>query len=121
VDIGVLDGSTVLAGAGIADPSAFAVQCERLGARVRLRAFRDHQRYGPAQVQGLLHAAARVDYVVITQKDAVKLRALWPTHIPEPLVADLSLDWEYGRSRVETALDAAAAEATGFLAPDPQT
>jgi tetraacyldisaccharide 4'-kinase len=114
-----LDGATVLAGAGIADPYAFGDQCRQLGATVQLRPYRDHQTFSETHVRDLLHAARRVDYVVVTQKDAVKLKPVWPAHTPEPLVADLAVEWEYGRARVETALDAAAAEATGFLASDP--
>jgi tetraacyldisaccharide 4'-kinase len=113
-----LDGARVLAGAGIADPYAFGAQCEQLGASVQLRPFRDHQTFGDEHVRSLLHAARRVDYVVVTQKDAVKLKRQWPADAPEPLVADLAVMWEYGRSRVEAALAAAAAEATGFLASE---
>jgi tetraacyldisaccharide 4'-kinase len=113
-----LDGARVLAGAGIADPYAFGDQCAQLGAVVQLHPFHDHQAFGEGEVRSLLHAARRVDYVVVTQKDAVKLRSRWPADAPEPLVADLAVQWEYGRERVEAALDAAAAEATGFLASD---
>ncbi len=113
-----LDGATVLAGAGIADPYAFGHQCAQLGAVVHLRPFRDHQAFDEGQVASLLHAARRVDYVVVTQKDAVKLKSRWPADAPEPLVADLTVQWEYGRERVEAALDAAVAEATGFLSSD---
>lgn len=113
-----LHGAHVLVGAGIADPYTFGAQCADLGAEVRLQAYRDHQPYGDAEVRSLLHAARRVDYVVVTQKDAVKLKERWPIDVPEPLVAELSVIWEYGRARVETALDAAVAEITGFLASD---
>ncbi len=112
-----LDGAAVLAGAGIADPSSLAAQCEALGARVRLLPFRDHHPYTDADVRRLLHAARELDYVVVTQKDAVKLQDRWPDGAPEPLVAMLDLAWEHGRVEVELALDAAAAELTGFLAP----
>jgi tetraacyldisaccharide-1-P 4'-kinase len=44
--------------------------------------------------------------VVITQKDAVKLRNRWPTTVPEPLVAMLDLEWEDGGERIAAALDA---------------
>ncbi len=112
-----LDGAAVLAGAGIADPASLAAQCEAMGALVRLLPFRDHHPYTDADVRRLLHAARGLDYVVVTQKDAVKLRGRWPDGAPEPLVAMLDLVWEYGRTEIELALNAAAAELTGFLAP----
>jgi tetraacyldisaccharide 4'-kinase len=113
-----LDGARLVAGAGIADPRAFAYQCEELGAHVRLVPFPDHHAYTDRDLRRLLHAARAVDYVVITQKDAVKLRHAWPRSAPEPLVALLDVRWEMGESVVRTALDAAAAELTGFFAPD---
>ena len=53
----------------------------------------------------LAHAARRADHVVITQKDAVKLRNRWPTSVPEPLVAMLDLQWEEGGEDIAAALD----------------
>ena len=44
--------------------------------------------------------------MVITEKDAVKLRHRWPASAPEPLVAQLDLHWEEGRDEVVAALDA---------------
>jgi tetraacyldisaccharide-1-P 4'-kinase len=43
--------------------------------------------------------------VVITQKDAVKLRNRWPNSVPEPLVAMLDLEWEDGGEAITAALD----------------
>jgi hypothetical protein len=43
--------------------------------------------------------------VVITQKDAVKLRNRWPSSVPEPLVAMLDLEWEQGGELIAAALD----------------
>ena len=117
VDLRHLDGAAVLAGAGIADPYSLAAQCEALGARVRLLPFRDHHPYTDADIRRLLHATRELDYVVITQKDAVKLRERWPEGEQEPLVAMLDLMWEHGRVEFQLALDAAAAELTGVLAP----
>ena len=45
-------------------------------------------------VRAVLSAGLEVDYVVVTAKDAVKLRRLWPAEAPEPLVAVLTLCWE---------------------------
>ena len=44
--------------------------------------------------------------MVITQKDAVKLRDRWPATVPEPLVAMLDLEWEEGEEMIAAALDA---------------
>ena len=57
-------------------------------------------------VAWLAHAARRADHVVITQKDAVKLRDRWPNAAPEPLVAVLDLEWEEGGEEIAAALDA---------------
>lgn len=113
-----LDRARVVVGAGIADPHTFGRQCEELGAHVRLLPFPDHHAYTARDVRRLLHAAGAVDYVVVTQKDAVKLRRQWPDGGPEPLVAVLDVIWEAGQSLVETALDAAASDITGLFAPD---
>jgi tetraacyldisaccharide-1-P 4'-kinase len=56
-------------------------------------------------VAWLAHAARRADHVVITQKDAVKLRDRWPATVPEPLVALLELEWEEGGESITAALD----------------
>lgn len=100
----VIAGQRVAACCGIADPMAFAAQLRELGADVRLFAWRDHHRFRAADVRELLSAAARVDYVVMTAKDAVKLRRLWPQGGPEPLVAQLQVVWEDGRNFIEAAL-----------------
>jgi tetraacyldisaccharide 4'-kinase len=111
-----LDGTRVLAAAGIGDPDSFASQCRRLGADVELLAWRDHHRYRAGDVARLVHAAAAVDYVVVTEKDAAKLRSRWPPRTPEPLVAALDVRWEHGRTAVETALDLVATDLTELLA-----
>jgi tetraacyldisaccharide 4'-kinase len=100
----------VVAAAGVADPYAFAAQCRALGAEVSLIAWRDHQRITERDALRLAHTGRRADYVVITEKDAVKLRSLWPRHRPEPLVAVLELSWERGGDTVLAALDAAVEE-----------
>jgi tetraacyldisaccharide 4'-kinase len=118
IDARVVDGAEILAGAGIADPGSLAAQCRALGARVRLLPLRDHHPYRDSDVRRLLHAVDALDYVVVTQKDAVKLQRRWPADAPEPLVALLDLEWEYGRPEFELALEAAADEITGLFAPE---
>lgn len=86
-----LEGVAVLAFSGIARPEGFERTLERLGARVvaRRRA-RDHAPHDAADLAAAREAAARAGarYVVVTQKDAVKLRPLGvPTDVPPEVVA----------------------------------
>jgi tetraacyldisaccharide 4'-kinase len=103
--LGALAHRRVVAAAGIADPHSFAAQLSALGARVQLEAYQDHHDYDPEDVARLVRAAAGGDYVVITEKDAVKLRRLWG-HTPEPLVAGLAVRWERNGAALQQALDA---------------
>jgi tetraacyldisaccharide 4'-kinase len=107
----VLGGRRVLAAAGIADPESFAAQLRGLGAMVQLQAYQDHHAYGRADIARLVRGSAAADYVVITEKDAVKLRGRWPEEAPEPLVAGLSVRWERNGVALERALDAVLASA----------
>jgi tetraacyldisaccharide 4'-kinase len=114
VGAAALKGKRVLAAAGIADPSSFAVQVRASGARVQLLAYQDHHPYGDSDVQRLVRAARdEADYVVVTEKDAVKLRHRWPQDAPEPLVAVLTVTWETNGDQLTRALDRVA------LAPQP--
>jgi tetraacyldisaccharide 4'-kinase len=101
-----LAGKRVVAASGIADPDAFVAQTKATGAAVQVATWKDHHEYRDEDVAWLAHAARRADHVVITQKDAVKLRNRWPTTVPEPLVAMLDLEWEDGGERIAAALDA---------------
>jgi tetraacyldisaccharide 4'-kinase len=105
--VGTLQGTRVLAAPGIADPKSFAAQCRDFGAEVRLLPFEDHRGFSVEDVKQILHLSRRVDYVVVTEKDAVKLGNLWPQGGPEPLVATLDVLWESGQTEVEAALDMA--------------
>jgi tetraacyldisaccharide 4'-kinase len=101
-----LAGKRVVAASGIADPDAFVAQTKATGAAVQVATWKDHHDYREEDVAWLAHAARRADHVVITQKDAVKLRDRWPTTVPEPLVAMLDLEWEEGGETIAAALDA---------------
>ncbi len=101
-----LAGKRVVAASGIADPDAFVAQVKGAGAAVQVATWKDHHDYRDEDVAWLAHAARRADHVVITQKDAVKLRDRWPSSVPEPLVAMLDLTWEDGGERIVAALDA---------------
>lgn len=100
----VLRGRRVVAAAAIADPESFAVQVRAAGATVQLTAFQDHHEFSAADVARLVQGAAAADYLVVTEKDAVKLRALWPDGRPEPLVVRLELTWERNREAVDAAI-----------------
>lgn len=101
-----LAGRRVFAAAGIADPESFAAQLRATGASVQLQAYQDHHAYTPAELARLARAAGEGDYVVVTEKDAVKLRGRWPGDAPEPLVAVLAVQWERNGRALEQALDA---------------
>jgi len=101
-----LAGKRVIAASAIADPEGFVTQTKATGAAVQVATWKDHHQYGAEDVAWLAHAARRADHVVITEKDAVKLRDRWPAGAPEPLVAVLDLTWEDSGDAVATALDA---------------
>jgi tetraacyldisaccharide 4'-kinase len=101
-----LAGKRVVAASGIADPDAFVAQTKATGAAVQVATWKDHHDYREEDVAWLAHAARRADHLVITQKDAVKLRNRWPSSVPEPLVAVLDLEWEDGGETFAAALDA---------------
>lgn len=102
----MLAGKRVVAAAAIADPGSFVAQTKATGAQVQVATWKDHHRFGPEDVAWLVHAANRADHVVVTQKDAVKLRPMWPADASEPLVAMLDLEWEHGADDIRAALDA---------------
>jgi tetraacyldisaccharide 4'-kinase len=104
-EAGGLAGRRIVAAAGIADPESFAAQLRSTGATVQLVAYQDHHRFGSADVERLARVAAEGDNVVVTEKDAVKLRSRWPGEAPEPLVAVLAVRWERNGRAFEQALN----------------
>lgn len=106
VDAGDLAGRRVVAASAIADPEAFIAQTKATGAQVQPAVWRDHYEFRDEDVAWLAQAARKTDYVVLTEKDAVKLRDRWPASIPEPLVAELAVTWEEGEAEVTGLLDA---------------
>jgi tetraacyldisaccharide 4'-kinase len=104
VPLGALHGQRIVAAAGIADPESFAVQVRASGATVHLAAYQDHHEYGAEDVAHLVRAAAGAGYLVVTEKDAVKLRSVWPADAPEPLVAVMAWTWERNEAAVVHAL-----------------
>lgn len=112
--VSALDGRRVVAACAIADPVAFVSQVKRTGAQVQVATWKDHHRYRDEDVAWLAHASRRADHVVITAKDAVKLRDRWPASVPEPLVAMLAITFEHGEAELCEAIDA-------LVAPRPST
>lgn len=104
VSLEALRGQRIIAAAGIADPESFAVQVRASGATVQLAAYQDHHEYRTEDVAGLVQAAAGAGYLVVTEKDAVKLRSVWPVDSPEPLVAIMAWTWERNGAAVVDAL-----------------
>jgi tetraacyldisaccharide-1-P 4'-kinase len=102
----LLRGKRVVAAAAIGDPDSFVGQLKAAGAAVQVATWRDHHQYGPEDLAWLAKASRKSDHLVITEKDAVKLRDRWPAGVPEPLVAQLDLAWEAGESGLVGALDA---------------
>jgi tetraacyldisaccharide 4'-kinase len=100
-----LRGQPVVAAAAIADPESFAVQVRAAGATVQLAAYQDHHEFTAADVDRLVQVAEGAGYLVITEKDAVKLRPLWPAERAEPLVAQLEWTWEHNGEAVIHALE----------------
>jgi tetraacyldisaccharide-1-P 4'-kinase len=64
--------------------------------------------------------SARVDYVVTTAKDAVKLGPVWPADAPPVLVAQLAVRWVAGEADVTRALDACLPARRDRSATSPQ-
>jgi tetraacyldisaccharide 4'-kinase len=112
-----LAGRRVLAAAGIADPESFGAQLRATGADVQLLAYQDHHPYHPTDLERLARAAAGGDYVVVTEKDAVKLRERWPAEVAEPLVAVLGVRWERNGRALEQAVDRVLGPAGRPLGP----
>lgn len=72
----ILKGHSVIAMSGIANPKSFENNIESLGAAISSRyAFADHHRYTNEDIRQVLetHRLQRTDFIITTEKDAVKL------------------------------------------------
>jgi len=116
----VLRGKRVVAATGLADPDAFVAHVKSAGGAVQVATWKDQAELRDEDVAWLAHAARRADHVVITERDAVRLRDRWAANVPEPLVAVLELTWEENGAAVIGALDAIAGRsgALANLQPD---
>ena len=98
-------GRRVLVSAGVGHPEALERQCAELGAHTRLLWWPDHHAYSETDAARVVHESAAVDYVVVTEKDATKLRAVWPAGGQEPLVGRLCVNWEGGFETITSLVD----------------
>lgn len=105
----LLRGKRVVAATGLADPDAFVAHVKSAGGAVQVATWKDQEELRDEDVAWLAHAARRADHVVITERDAVRLRDRWAANVPEPLVAVLDLTWEERGAAIADALDAIAA------------
>lgn len=101
----VLGDQDVLAVASLADPAPFAAQLRERGAAAELLTFPDHHRFSAADVAGFLRRAGG-GTVVVTLKEAVKLRPLVPA-AGRVLVLHQTVNVEQGRDVLEATLRAA--------------
>jgi tetraacyldisaccharide 4'-kinase len=96
VDFQQIAGGRVLAFAGIGDPDSFFAALERSGVQpVATISFPDHTPYDAAEIAAILRlkVASRADFLVMTEKDAVKL-APHALRLGESFATVLELDFE---------------------------
>jgi tetraacyldisaccharide 4'-kinase len=96
-----LKGMTLIPFCGIAKPRTFLKSLEALGAHIPfLIRFSDHHRYHAADVERLAVAYNRIkpDFLVTTEKDAVKLGGLFEA-LPI-LVLEIEIEWVQGEENL---------------------
>jgi tetraacyldisaccharide 4'-kinase len=99
-----MSGRAVLAVSAIGNPTAFERQLVTQGARVTPLRFRDHHRFTIADAIRIAEAGARMDAVVCTLKDAVKLGPVWPRVAPPLWYVSQSVMVERGAPALDRAL-----------------
>lgn len=103
--IEILNGKRVIAACAIADPESFARQLKRAGALVQMESWKDHHAFDDEDIAWLIHAVDRSEFLVMTAKDAVKVRDRWPSSVREPLVVHLDIIFDSGADELREALD----------------
>ena len=99
-----LKGKRALAISAIGAPAAFAAQLAAMGATVMPASFGDHHDFTGPDVQGLADRGAKVDLVICTLKDAVKLGPLWPRQAPPLWYLSQAVEVERGGEVLRSAL-----------------
>ena len=97
-------GKRVLAMAAVGDPEAFFAQLESAGLSLERVTFPDHHRFTASEVLRLANRGARLDAVVCTLKDAVKLAPRWPAGSGPLWYVSQSISLESGTPEVERIL-----------------
>ncbi|MFQ5464894.1 MAG: tetraacyldisaccharide 4'-kinase [Thermodesulfobacteriota bacterium] len=88
-----LGGKSVAALSALADPRSFHSSLEALGARVaEAVTFPDHHAYTREDLERVKDAAAGADFVVTTEKDAVKLKGLAGAMEVHALTIEVDMD-----------------------------
>lgn len=109
--LGTLNGRSVVAVAALAAPGPFIAQLEATGAVVEPILFTDHHEYTPADVERVRAVCAQRQ-VVMTLKDAVKLRALLGPEV-DAWVLHQTVTMERGEEILDAALRRALEAAHG--------
>ena len=108
IPLDTLDGRSVTAIAGIADPAAFFRQLEDAGAAVASFPFSDHHDFSAADLALVLRSIREPDALVVcTLKDAVKLAPIWPATAPPLWYVSQTLTVENGADELENLLSQA--------------
>jgi tetraacyldisaccharide 4'-kinase len=102
-----LDGRSILAVASLADPAPIAAQLRAVGATVELAAFADHHAFTREEAAELARRAGSRP-LVMTRKEAVKLRELLPENV-EAWMVDQQVEIESGGEVLDEALRRAVA------------
>ncbi|HET8656778.1 MAG TPA: tetraacyldisaccharide 4'-kinase [Longimicrobiaceae bacterium] len=97
--LGRLAGHDVLAVASLADPRSFVAHLERAGARVELMAYPDHHAFTGTDAAEIRARAGRRP-IVMTRKEAVKLRAV-PGDWGAARVLEQRVEFEAGEEILE--------------------
>lgn len=102
VELSWLRGRDVLAVASLADPRPFAHHLRAHGGCTELLSFPDHHAFDAADAERIVESAGGRP-LVMTRKEAVKLRPLLPPSVPA-LVLDQRVEIEKGAAELERAL-----------------
>jgi tetraacyldisaccharide 4'-kinase len=108
-----LTGRRVLAIAAIGRPEAFYEQLRQAGAEVEEARYSDHHAFTAADVAYLVSCGARVDRVLCTLKDAVKLAPLWPAAAPALWYVSQRAQIERGGASLDASLQGLLAARAG--------
>ena len=109
--LGAVGGRRVLAAAALAEPAQFVEQLRALCGEVEALTYPDHHPFTPADAAGIMEQAAGRT-IVMTHKDAVKLRGLLPASA-DAYVLEQRVMIETGADVLDAALRRAIGEPAG--------